>query len=163
MASENESQIVNRTMARYAYCRDNGHITFVQKANLCDDYFSGIQWDPIIKKRLERQGKPVLTINKTLATLAAVMGEQLKNRADISFKPLKGGTQGTATALNKVYIQIANNNKLDWVEANVADDGFISSRGFYDCRPIFDDHMQGEVKCKSLDHRNVGISPEWSE
>lgn len=163
MAAENESQIVKRTMARYAYCRDNGHITFVTKANLCDDYFSGIQWDPIIKKRLERQGKPVLTINKTLATLAAVMGEQLKNRADISFKPLKGGTQPTAGTLNKVFIQIANNNKLDWVEANVADDGFISSRGFYDCRPSFDDHMQGEVKIKSLNPRNVVIDPDAEE
>lgn len=163
MAAENESQIVKRTMARYAYCRDNGHIEFVKKANLCDDYFSGIQWDPIIRKRLERQGKPVLTINKTLATLAAVMGEQLKNRADISFKPLKGATQPTAGTLNKVYIQIANNNKLDWVEANVADDGFISSRGFYDCRVGFDDHMQGEVKIKSMNPRNVVIDPDAEE
>lgn len=163
MAAETDSQIVRRTMARYAYCRDNGHIKFVHKANLCDDYFSGIQWDPIIKRRLERQGKPVLTINKILATTAAVMGEQLKNRADISFKPMKGGTQQTAGDLNKIYIQIANNNKLDWVEANVADDGFISSRGFYDCRIGFDDHMQGEVKIKSLNPRNVVIDPDAEE
>lgn len=163
MAAETESQIVNRTIQRYTYCRDNGHLKFIEKANLCDDYFSGLQWDPIIKRRLERQGKPVLVINKTLATTAAVMGEQLKNRADISFKPLSGGTPETAHSLNKVYTQVTNANKLDWVEANVADDGFITSRGFYDVRVGFDDHMQGEVRIKALNPRNVLIDPDAEE
>ena len=91
------------------------------------------------------------------------MGEQLKNRADISFKPLKGGTQETATILNKVWIQIANSNKMDWKEANVADDGFITSRGFYDVRVAFDDQMQGEVRIKHLNPRNVVIDSDAEE
>jgi len=156
-------QLIRQTHDRYAYCRDNGHLDFIHKANKCDDYFSGLQWDPIVERRLKRQGKPVLTINKVLATMAAVMGEQLKNRADIRFKPLKGGTQEVANDLNKVYINIANNNKLDWVEANVADDGFITSRGFYDVRISFDDQMMGEVRIKHLNPRNVVIDPDAEE
>lgn len=155
-----EIQIATENFSRYAYIRDNGHLEFIRKANKCDDYFAGLQWDPILEKRLTRQGKPALTINKILATMATVMGEQLRNRADISFKPLKYGTPETASILNKVYIQIANNNKLDWVEANVADDGFITSRGFYDVRVEFDDQMQGEVRIKHLNPRNVGIDPD---
>ena len=163
MAKENEALLVRKIYDRYAYCRDNGHLHFIHKANKCDDYFAGLQWDPIIEKRLRRQGKPVLTVNKILATMAAVMGEQLKNRADISFKPLKGGSQEVANDLNKVYINIANNNKLDWVESNVADDGFITSRGFYDVRINFDDQMRGEVRIKHLNPRNVLIDPDAEE
>lgn len=160
MSQESDAKLIRDNYQRYTYCRDNGHLDFIRKANECDDYFAGIQWDPIVRKRLERSGKPVLTINKILPTTAAVMGEQLKNRADISFKPLKNGTQDTASVLNKVYIQISNNNKLDWIEANVADDGFITSRGFYDVRVVFGDSMQGEVRIKNMNPRNVAIDPD---
>jgi len=159
----NNAQIIKDNFGRYAYLRDNGHLNYVKKANKCDDYFQGLQWDPILKRRLEAQGKPALTINKTLATLAAVMGEQLNNRADISFKPLKGTTQELADVMNKVYIQIANENKMDWVEANVADDGFITGRGFYDVRVTFDENMKGQVVIKALNPRNVLIDADAEE
>lgn len=160
MSAATDAKLVKENFDRYAYCRDNGHLRFIAKANKCDDYFAGMQWDPIIQKRLERQGKPVLTINKTLATTAAVMGEQLRNRADISFKPSNGGTEAVAHTLNKVYISVTNANKLDWKEANVADDGFITSRGFYDVRVEFDHQMRGSIVVRSLNPRNVVLDPD---
>lgn len=161
--SSAENDIVRSNYDRFCYMRDNGHLKFLDKANLCDDYFEGKQWDAVLERRLQSQGKPVLTINKTLATLAAVMGEQLKNRADIAFKPMSGGKAEIAAKLDKVYLQIANANKLDWCESNVADNGFITSRGFYDVRVGFDDHMQGEVEITSLNPRNVMIDPDAEE
>jgi hypothetical protein len=162
-SAANNAEIIRDNFGRYAYLRDNGHLEYVKKANKCDDYFQGLQWDPILKRRLESQGKPALTINKTLATLAAVMGEQLNNRADITFKPLKDASQESATVMNKVYLQIANENKMDWIEANVADDGFITGRGFYDVRVEFDENMKGQVNIKSLNPRNVLIDSDAEE
>jgi hypothetical protein len=153
-------EIARKQFERYQYARDNGHLDFVDKADTCEDYFAGNQWDPVTRRKLENQGKPVLTINKVLATVAAVMGEQLENRADISFRPLKDGSQETADALTKLYIQIANANKLDWVESEVAADGFITSRGFYDVRAVFGDSMQGEAQIKKLNPRNVIVDPD---
>ena len=153
-------EIARKQFERYQYARDNGHLDFVDKADTCEEYFAGNQWDPVIRRKLESQGKPVLTINKVLATVAAVMGEQLENRADISFRPLKDGSQETADALTKLYIQIANANKLDWVESEVAADGFITSRGFYDVRAVFGDSMQGEAQIKKLNPRNVIVDPD---
>jgi len=163
MSSAAHAKLIKDNFDRYTYGRDNGHLTFVKKANVCDDYFAGLQWDPILQKRLERQGKPALTINKILATTATVMGEQLKNRADISFKPSHGGNEQVAATLNKLYIQIANANKLDWKEANVADDGFITSRGFYDVRVEFDHQMKGDVKVNSMNPRNVVLDADAEE
>lgn len=156
-------QLADEQWRRYSYSRDNGHIDFIKKADTCDNYFAGKQWDPIIRAKLESQGKPVLTINKILATISTIMGEQLRARADISFRPAKQGTQEVADALTKVYIQITNNNKLDWVESEVAADGFITSRGFYDVRVQFNEQMMGDVRIIRLNPRNVVIDADADE
>lgn len=156
-------EIAAQQWERYVYARDNGHTAYIEKADKCDEYFSGEQWDKILKQRLEGQGKPVLTINKTLATMATVFGEQIETKADISFRPAREGNLATAEALSKVYLQIANNNKLDRVEEAVSEDGFVTSRGFYDVRIGFDDQFMGEVRIKRLNPRNVIIDPDATE
>lgn len=155
--------IANLQFQRYEYARDNGHLDFVRRANLCDEYFLGHQWSESDRRTLEAQGKPVLTINKVKSTISVVMGEQLRNRVDVAFRPMKDGTEEVAHALSKVYIQIANNNDLEHVESDVASDGFITGRGFYDIRMGFDDHMMGEVKISRLNPRNVLLDPDAYE
>lgn len=145
---------------RYSYLRDNGHLRFTEKANKCDNYFQGIQWDELVKRRLERMKKPVLTLNMTLATIAAVMGEQLENRASIAYIPSKEGTGEIAEQLTKTWIQIANNNKYDWLESDIFDDGVITSRGFIDLRIAFKDSLQGEVIMRKINPRNVLIDAD---
>lgn len=148
----------------YAYARDNGHLGFIQKAAKCNAYFTGIgQWDPIRKARLDKRKVPALTINKILPTLASVFGEQLDNRAEIAFRPGKDGLQETAEALTQVYLHIAQQNRVDWVETDVAADGFVTSRGFYDVRICYNDSLQGEVKITRLNPSNVVLDPDASE
>ena len=37
---------------RYAWARDNGHTQFIEKADKCDAFFRGDQWDRADKARL---------------------------------------------------------------------------------------------------------------
>jgi hypothetical protein len=148
---------------RYEYCRDNGHIAFSKKARMCDEFFAGDQWDAATKQRLARQRRPAMTFNKVLPAVAAILGEQLSAMADIGFKPAKDGTMETAEALNKVYIQIANQNAFTDLESGVFADGVITSRGFFDARMDFDDNVFGEVRIKTLHPRNVIIDPDADE
>ncbi len=161
MASD--SDVLRDTYAAYCYARDAGHLDFVKKAQQCDEYFEGLQWDAETLRRLAARRKPVVTANKTLSSMAAVFGEQLANRADVSFRPAKQGTSETAAALDKVWLHISNSNNLDWIESEVAADGFIRSRGFYDVRVEFDDHWQGEVRVSLLNSKNVVIDPDAEE
>jgi hypothetical protein len=160
---------VNTAKARehweaYTYARDNGHLNFIQKAAKCNAYFTGIgQWDPIRKARLDKRKVPALTINKILPTLASVFGEQLDNRAEIAFRPGKDGLQETSEALTQVYLHIAQQNRMDWVETDVAADGFVTSRGFFDVRISYGDSLQGEVKVSRLNPSNVVLDPDASE
>lgn len=145
---------------RYVYARDNGHLDFLKKAKLCEEYAAGKQWDELIRQKLERLGKPALTLNKTLATIAVIMGEQMDLRAEVAFRPVKDGNEETAHALTKLWMQIGNSNSLEYVEADAFEQGVVTSRGFFDVRIAYDDHMRGEVRISKLNSKNVVIDPD---
>ena len=153
------SKIARENFLRYVHARDNGHLDYVEKANKCDRFYQAEQWDDAVKQRLRAQGKPVLTINKTLATITAVQGELLMNRQETAFKPGADGNDETAFALSRIFLHIAQRNKLFYLEQDVADDGFITSRGFYDVRMDFDKNFFGDVAITQLNPRDVAIDP----
>lgn len=152
-----------KTWNRYAWCRDNGHTRFMQKADKCERFFEGDQWDAADRAMLEKTRRPVLTINKILSTVSNVMGEQINNRAEISYRPRSGAPSEIAEALNKVYKQISDENQLNWKRSDMFADGIIMSRGFLDIRMKFGDSMMGEVEVNSINAKNVMIDPDAEE
>ena len=149
-----------RQWTRYQQIRDMGHVDFVKKADRCNDFFTGDQWNPIDKAMLALARRPALTINKILSTIGNVMGEQIQNRTDVSFQPRSGAPVETAETLTKVFRQISDSNQLDWKRTDVFVDGVITSRGFFDTRLGFTDSMMGEVRIERLNPKNVLIDPD---
>jgi hypothetical protein len=145
---------------RYQQVRDQGHEDFIKKADRCNNFFAGEQWDANDRALLKLAKRPALTINKILSTIGNVMGEQIQNRTDISFQPRSGAPMETAEILTKVYRQIADSNQLDWKRSDVFCDGVITSRGFFDIRLDFDDSMMGEVRITRLNPKNVLVDPD---
>lgn len=148
---------------RYQYIRDNGHLDYVAKARRCEDFFAGLQWEQSDLALLRQQKRPALTINKILSTIANVMGEQIYNRTQIAFRPRKDATQPLSNTLTKLFMQISDNNQLEWVRSDVFADGVIGSRGFYDVRLAFRDSLAGEVEISQLNPKNVLIDPDAEE
>lgn len=148
---------------RYQFVRDNGHADFVKKADKCNNFFIGMQWDPNDMALLQAQRRPALTINKIISTISNVLGEQIQNRSDISFQPRSGAPVELAETLTKVFRQIADSNQLDWKRSDMFADGIITSRGFLDVRLDFNDSMMGEIKIDHLNPKNVLIDPDAEE
>jgi hypothetical protein len=157
------SEETYKTWVRYAWCRDNGHTKFVEKAIKCENFFAGDQWDKADRAKLEAVRRPVLTINKVMSTIGNVMGEQINNRAEISFRPRSGAPTETADILTKVLRQISDNNQLDWKRSDMFADGVIKSRGFLDVRIGYGDSMQGEVVISRPNAKNVIVDPDGEE
>jgi hypothetical protein len=153
-------QLSLATWTRYQYARDNGHNEYVEKADNCEKYFRGLQWQSVDLAKLQQSRRPALTINKILSTLANVMGEQIFNRSDTTFQPSAGSPMSTADAITKVYRQIGDSNQLDWKRSDMFCDGIITSRGFLDARLDFTDHMMGEVRVECLNPKNVIVDPD---
>lgn len=162
--SLDDDQIARRQWDRYVRARDNGHLQYIEMAKKCDAYYRGEQWDKTDIAKLEAEGRPALTINTILPTVNTVLGEQSTRRADIQFKPRRGGDQEVANVLTKLYMQIADNNKLDWVEQQVFSDGLImDGRGYFDVRMDFSDHLEGEVRITAKDPIDILVDPDAKE
>ena len=124
-------------------------------------FYRGDQWDESDVAALDAEGRPALTINTVLPTVNTVLGEQSTRRADVRFKPRRGGDEEVAHTLTKLYMQIADNNKLDWVEQQVFSDGLIlDGRGYFDVRMDFSDHVEGEVRITAKDPLDILIDPD---
>ena len=153
-------QLAKNQWDAYTRARDNGHEEYIHMAQKCDSYYRGEQWDEFDMQQLDDQGRPALTINTILPTVNAVLAEQSTKKADIQFKPRGGGNQQIADVLTQVYSQIADNNKLDWVEQQVFADGLIQDRGYFDVRIDYTDHVQGEVRIETKDPLDILIDPD---
>lgn len=158
-----DTSLAHEMWDRYAYCRDNGHLDFVAKADKCEKFFAGDQWDRADAAALKCARRPAITINKILSTIGTVLGEQIQNRVEVLFRPASGSPAEVAEALTKVWMQIVQNNQLTWVRSDVFADGIIRSRGFYDVRLDFTDSMQGEVRIDILNGKNVVIDSDAEE
>ena len=152
-----------KTWNRYAWARDNGHQAFVEKADKCERFFAGDQWDASDVAKLKLARRPALTINKIISTISNVMGEQIFNRAETAFRPRSGSPAEVADALTKVFKQISDNNQLDWKRSDMFADGIITSRGFLDVRIGYGDSVQGEVEITNLNAKNVIVDPDGEE
>ena len=158
---DDESVTASNQWDRYIRARDNGHLDYIEMAKKCDSYYRGEQWDEADIAALDAEGRPALTINTILPTVNTVLGEQSTRRADIQFKPRRGGDAEVAHTLNKLYMQIADNNKLDWVEQQVFADGLImDGSGYFDVRMDCSDHVEGEIRITAKDPLDILPDPD---
>jgi len=133
------------------------------KQRSAKNYFYGAHWEQALKEKLKSQGKPVLTINKVFSSLITIMGEQLQNRAGISFMPVDDvADPETAEIIDKVYMHILRANGMEHKEAAMFDDAVITSRGWLDCRVGFENNLRGEVKIALLNGKSVVVDPDAS-
>ena len=164
LTSEEEQQLASHQWDRYVRARDNGHLEYIYMAKKCDDFYRGDQWEQEDEDALDAEGRPALTINTILPTVNTILGEQSSRRADIKFKPRRGGSEAVADTLTKLYMQISDNNKLDWVEQQVFSDGLImDGRGYFDVRMDFSDHVEGEIRVTAKDPLDILIDPDAKE
>ena len=163
LSKAEEHELARKQWSCYMRARDNGHLDYVEIAKQCDAFYRGQQWDHGDVSALDDQGRPALTINTILPTINAVLGEQSTRRMDVNFKPRGRGKQEVADVLDRLFMQISDNNKLSWTESQVFSDGLIQDRGWFDVRVDFDDHIQGEVRITAKDPLDILIDPDAKE
>lgn len=158
-----DADLASKMWHRFQQMRDTGHDDYVKKAERCEAFFRGDQWKQEDVAKLKKVGRPYLTINKIKPTIKNVKGEQIRNRAETAFRPRSAGLTEVASALTKVFKQIADNNQLNWRRSQMFDDGIITSRGFLDVRIDKSDSQGGEVRITNPNPKNVVIDPDADE
>lgn len=159
---------LNPTLAReqwvrYVYSRDTGHRLFIDKANRCEDFFAGFQWDTSVVNRMRAVKRPTLTVNTIIGTLSSIFGEHIETAMETSFKPRYNAPPQNADILTKTYKFISDENQLPWQREEVFADGCITSRGYFDVRLKFDHNQAGEVLISRVNPRTVLPDPDASD
>lgn len=147
----------------YEYAREHGHRNYLKKATQCEEFYYGEQWTEEVRKKLAAQKRPALTINKVFSTLNVLQGEQIASAADISFRSTSSSDPNTAELLSKLWMHIANENKLRRIEEMLFLDGMIGGRGFFDVRMDFQRHLTGDVRISLRNPKNVVLDPDANE
>lgn len=156
----------NANWARYEYGRMRGHRDYMERAKYCERMYlgGGLQWLAEDYTALAEVNIKPIEQNQILPKVNAALGYQIANRMDISFVPRNDGADDDkANILSKVIRQIADANKLHWLETGVCGDGFIQERGYYDLRISYDTNMLGEITIEALDPLDVVPDPDAKE
>jgi len=160
MPTEDQIAVAEANWVAYQRARDAGHDEWLEVAKKCDDFYLGEQWDQKDRDKLEAEGRPVLTINEILKVINAFLGKQSTQRVDLGFKPRRDATQESAKVINLLIEQILDNNKYEFLEKEVFEDGVVVDRGFFDFRMEFKDNIMGDIKARVIDPYEVLPDPD---
>ncbi|MBT9153402.1 MAG: hypothetical protein DDT39_00059 [Firmicutes bacterium] len=126
----NDTEIAKDQYDNYRYCYDNGHDTWVAVAKACFNFWRGDQWTSRDKAKLEREGRPALTLNVVESLVRAMKGMQRALRNDVRFMPVDFATGDDARIRDVLWMHIQQMNELDFLETDVYEKGLIMGRAY---------------------------------
>lgn len=155
----NKTATANWNAFNRAY--DAGHEKYVREATRFSDFYLSDQWDEEAKAKLEKLGKPALTINMIQKVVNSIRGHYSSQRADFQFKPRREARPETAESLTRLFDHIMDDSGFHTdIEPQMVEDGLIEDRGYIDARISFDENLLGEVQLRDLDPRSVVPDPD---
>ncbi len=158
-----DSETARTQYANYRYCYDNGHDIWVKKAKTCFDFWNGDQWDAAVRARLEREGRPALTLNVIESLVRSMKGIQRALRNDVRFMPVQGANAESARVRDAIWLHVQNQNQLDFLETDIYEKGLIMARAYYDMRVEFDESFQGNIVIRGRRSQDVVLDPSNEE
>lgn len=156
-------RLAGLNVARYEYAKLRGHQTYCERAAKLERMYlgGGQQWEDEVRAEYENAGKLPVEVNEIADAVNTALGNQIQNRVTITYRPRgSGATDSIATTLSRVAMQVCDNNDFSHVETEVAADGFIQQRGYFDVRVDWNDNLFGEIRIFSLDPMDVVPDPD---
>lgn len=154
-----DAQIAEENYEIYRFCYDNGHDEWVKKARTCFDFWRGHQWTEADLAKLKAAGRPALTLNVIESLVRVAKGVQRALRNDVRFSPVEDASAQDAQIQDTVWLDIQNQNHLDFVESEIWERGIITGRAYYECRVDFDENLRGNVQIKPRRSQDVVLDP----
>jgi hypothetical protein len=167
--SQDEQQICNDEYDRFLFYVTNGFSDYVDTVDTNFRYYRGPygghgsvnrrggHWSDEDRDHMEKVLKREChETNRIFQPIETMVGEQIFTRADITFKPRKGGSsEKTAKALSQLAMHVQQDTGYHRKEKTIWRDGLIKQRGFFDIRMKFDDNLNGDVEVTTVNPKTV--------
>lgn len=153
-----DTQIAEDNYAEFLRCYDARHRTWVDEANVFDDYFHDRQWTDAELSALG--DRPAVTINISKKTISALYGHYADNRVDLVFKAVKDATFEQAQVVTSLADHILDANHYQMHESTMFLDGLIKDRGYLETLMDYEGNILGETTIRHRDPRDIVLDPE---
>lgn len=156
--SEDDDKIVKEVHQLFRAARELEKESF-ERAEECERFYCGEQWEEGQKRELEELSRAALTINKIEKGVDVLTGHQRQQRTDIRYLPMEGGDQRVADLLNILTKQITEQTGFEREESEVFEDAVIVGRGIFNLWVDFSRDLQGEIKIERFPWGQVRFGP----
>lgn len=143
----------------YRYCYDNGHSEWVELAHLCLNFWRGKQWRDADIMALIASRRPHLTFNVIESLIRTMKGIQRALRNDVRFMPTEDANLEDAQVRDAIWLNIQNQNQLDFMETDLYERGLVMGRAYYKLSMELDDNTQGQIKLATVRSQDVVLDP----
>jgi hypothetical protein len=127
-------------------------------------FYAGNQWSADDLAKLQREGRPALTINLILPIINLLSGIQRQGRQDVSVVARKGGLKPLASVFTQVLRHCLDITEADYELADMFTDGIIGGKGWLKMSIDYtDDPIHGDIALKKVSPFSVREDPDARE
>lgn len=120
-------------------------------------FYLGEQWPKGIKAEMEKEGRPVLSLNYIKKNIDTIHGLQRQNKVDIKYRPEEGGDEDIAEVMTRIAKWVRNPQQKE--ELTAKKDSTICGLGWVYAGMDYTRNKEGEVSIVKLSPFDVGWDP----
>lgn len=154
-----DTEIAHSTYDNYRFCYDNGHQQWLERAKMSFNFWNDEQWDPQVKAKLQREGRPALTFNLIKPLIRSMKGIQRALRNDVRFMPVADANAESARVRDAVWLHTQQQSNYDYLEGDLWQKGLIMDRAYVDLRLEYDESLQGWMCLRPRRSQDVVLDP----
>lgn len=122
-----------------------------EEADLWYDMESGEQWSAEDLAALKEIERPVVTFNRILRTINAIVGTQIANRQETAFFPREVGDTAVNEILSGGAAYVRDRCDAEDEESDAFRDMCICGMGWIETRMDYDDNPEGDIVIERID------------
>ena len=131
-----------------------------EHAQKCFDYKEGIQWTPDELTELKERNQPPSVNNQVSMMIDWLMGQYVKSKTKISYRGRNSPDDNSiADTYSKIFLQVSQDNELNFEKKDMAEDGFTGGFGVLDTFIDYDENLEPRVGIEHEDCFNMFPAP----
>lgn len=132
-----------------------------ENARKCYEYRDGNQWTQAELRELQKRNQPPTVNNQVKVTIDRMVGRFVQSKTRVAYRGRNPEDAGAATVMDEIYRYIAQNNRFEFEERDVFEDGATGGFGCIYASASFDDLLQPEINLRAVDPFEIYPDP-WS-
>ena len=139
---------------------DEKHSKWLESAKQEWDFYNGDQWDTDTKSKLQRQQRPVLTLNYSRRIVRLLVGYEMKTRYNQKVYPLgEQGDDPVSKLWSRLLKYVQTNQEADQIYSLCNKYGLITGRGWVGTGINRDENIFGDIELTNPDPYRMLVDP----